>query len=99
MSLSYKIGLLPLYDYFFLSGRRELHQHELLFFFFSSLASRISVPPCIRIEAAKVLYLHWLGQSLVYTVTSGLFPWFNLGLPVVSRLVRETGVGTPRVPN
>ena len=28
MSLSYRIGLGPLYNYFFLSGGREVHQHE-----------------------------------------------------------------------
>src|SRR5260370_39637930 len=51
MILSYRIGLGPLYNYFFLSGGREVHQHELYSFFF--YASRISLPPCIRVEARK----------------------------------------------
>jgi hypothetical protein len=93
MSLTYRIGS-PLSMLFSLDGVMDTSTSNILLFSF--FLSRISVPPCLRIESKKVLYLLWLGQSLVYTVHSGLCCHDLIrGQPEISRLARETGSRTP----
>src|SRR6266702_8940875 len=78
-SLSYRIGSLPLYNYFFLSGWRELHQHEYSFLFVSdkSLIDVISS----HFRNYLILYLHAARSfSCLHLEFWRVLPLINQGL-------------------